>query len=124
MPTNEDYVTRREHDEFAKRIEECEKRQNKRIDALEESVKDIGRLATAIEKIATGQDFMIKEQTRQGELLEKAQAKIDEIEKEPLQEAKKSVDNAKKKVIETVITVVVTALVVGALMIIATYAGK
>lgn len=124
MPTNDDYLTRREHDEFVKRMEEKTERHEKRIDSLEETVKDIGRLATSIEKIATNQDYMIKEQNRQGELLNKAQAKIESLEKEPLVATKESVDNAKKKVIETIITVVVTALVVGAIAIIATYAGK
>lgn len=124
MPTNDDYVTRREHDEFVKRMEEKSERHEKRIDSLEETVKDIGRLATSIEKIATNQDYMIKEQNRQGELLNKAQAKIESLEKEPLVATKESVDNAKKKVIETVITVVITALVVGMIAIIATYAGK
>lgn len=125
MPTpNDDYLTRREHDEFVKRMEEKTERHEKRIDSLEETVKDIGRLATSIEKIATNQDYMIKEQNRQGELLNKAQAKIESLEKEPLVATKESVDNAKKKAIETIITVVVTALVVGAIAIIATYAGK
>lgn len=124
MPTNDDYVTRREHDEFVKRMEEKSERHEKRIDSLEETVKDIGRLATSIEKIATNQDYMIKEQNRQGELLNKAQAKIESLEKDPLVATKASVDNAKKKVIETVITVVITALVVGMIAIIATYAGK
>lgn len=116
----EEYITRREHDEFAKRLEETDKRQNKRIDALEESVKDINRLATSIEKIVVNQDYMIAEQKKQGEMLTKAQEKIDKIEKAPLQEAMESNKTVKKKTLETIVTVVVTALVVGLLMLIAT----
>lgn len=114
MPTTEEFITRREHDEFAKRIEENDKRQNKRLEVLEESIKEINRLATSIEKIATNQEFMIKEQTRQCEMLERTQDKIDAIEREPIEIVKSS----KKKIIETIITVVVTALVVGAIMVI------
>lgn len=124
MAGNEDFITRHEHDEFVKRMEESDKRQNKRIDALEETVKDIGRLATSIEKIALNQEHMLKEQTRQGELLDKAQTKIDVIEKSPLEQTQKQVDDAKKKVVDIVITVVVTALVVGLIMVVATYVGK
>lgn len=119
MP-NDEFITRREHDEFVKRIEETNKRQNKRIDILEESVKDINRLATSIEKIATSQQYMIEEQKKQGEIISKTQEKIDKIEKEPMKDALDTSKAIRKKVIETVITVVVTALVVGAIAIIAT----
>lgn len=117
----EEYITRREHDEFVKRIEETDKRQNKRIDVLEESVKDINRLATSIEKIATNQDFMIAEQKKQGEMLVKAQEKIEKIEKEPMQEALESAKAIKKKSMETVTTVIVTALVVALIILVAQY---
>lgn len=118
MP-NDDFITRREHDEFVKRMEETDSRQNKRIEILEESVKDINRLATSIEKIATNQEFMIKEQAKQGTMLEKAQGKIESLEKAPMQDALEVSKAVKKKTIEIVVTVVVTALVVGLLMIVA-----
>lgn len=113
----EEYLTKGEHDEFAKRMEETNTRQNKRIEILEESVKDINRLATSIEKIAINQEHMIKEQTKQGEMLEKQNSKIEAMEKEPIQ----TVKDAKKKVIDTVVTVVATALVMGLIMLVASY---
>lgn len=121
MPTNDDFITRREHDEFVKRIEDSEKRQNKRIDELEESVKDITRLTASIEKIATKQDYMITEQARQGEVLAKAQEKIDQLEKEPMKDALETSKAIKKKTTETVVTVIVTALVVALIILVAQY---
>lgn len=109
-----DYITRVEHDEYARRVDEMDARQNKRLDKLESSVTEINRLATSIEKIAVNQDYMISEQKKQSDLLAKAQNKIDEIEKAPLEQMKA----AKKKTVETIVTVVVTALVVGVLMLV------
>ena len=42
----EDMITRKEHEEFSKRIDEENHRQNRRIEALEESVKQISELTT------------------------------------------------------------------------------
>lgn len=109
----EEFITRNEHEEFAKRIEETNKRQNRRIDELEESVKDINRLATSIEKIAVNQEYMIKEQAKQNALLEKAQTKIEAIEKQPLE----ALGSAKKRAVETVVSVVVTAIVVALIVL-------
>lgn len=109
----EEFITRNEHEEFAKRIEETNKRQNRRIDELEESVKDINRLATSIEKIAVNQEYMIKEQAKQNTLLEKAQTKIEAIEKQPLE----ALGSAKKRAVETVVSVVVTAIVVALIVL-------
>lgn len=63
-------ITRAEHEEFAKRIDEWEKRQDKRLELLEENVQKIGALTTSIEKLAQSVENMAKEQNRQGERLE------------------------------------------------------
>lgn len=63
-------ITRAEHEEFAKRIDEWEKRQDKRLELLEENVREIGALTTSVEKLAQSVENMAKEQTRQGERLE------------------------------------------------------
>lgn len=44
----DEFLTKSEHEEFAKRIEETNARQNKRLEILEESVKDINRLASFV----------------------------------------------------------------------------
>ena len=63
-------ISRAEHEEFRKRIEEENDRQNKRIDLLEGSVRQIGTLATSVEKLAVNMESMVKEQEKQGKRLE------------------------------------------------------
>ena len=71
-----DYVTVEVHQEFAKRIDEENNRQNKRIAELESTVKEIQRLTISVEKMAVCMEAMTKELAEQGDRLEK-------IEKEP-----------------------------------------
>ncbi|MCD7826366.1 MAG: hypothetical protein LUH14_10465 [Clostridiaceae bacterium] len=66
----EDPITRAEHEEFKQRLEEQNKRQDKRIELLEENLKEVSRQTTAIEKLANSMDGMKKEQEKQGERLE------------------------------------------------------
>lgn len=69
MPEN-DYVSKAVHDEFAKRIDDENNRQNQRIKLLEENVQRIGDLAKSVERLATNMENMIKEQEKQGKRLE------------------------------------------------------
>lgn len=71
-----EYVTKELHAEFAKRMEEEDKRQNIRLEALEKAVMEINRLTVSIEKIVVNLDIMAKELQEQGQRLE-------EIEKKP-----------------------------------------
>ncbi len=64
------YLPRREHEEFAKRQDEENHRQNRRIEELEESVRQIGALTTSVEKLASSMESMLKEQEKQGKRLE------------------------------------------------------
>ncbi|MFG6327964.1 MAG: hypothetical protein K1W06_00585 [Lachnospiraceae bacterium] len=75
-------ITRAEHDEFCRRMEaenkrlaDEDKRQNRRIDELEESVHQIGALTTSVEKLATNMEIMVKEQEQQGKRLETLEAR-------------------------------------------------
>lgn len=63
-------ITRAEHEEFRKRLEEENKRQDKRIEFLEENVREIGALTTSVEKLAQSMESMVKEQEKQGKRLE------------------------------------------------------
>ena len=65
----EDYITRQEHEEFAKRMEEEHHRQNRRIELLEENVLEIGQLTTTVAKLAVNMESVIKTQEQQGERL-------------------------------------------------------
>ena len=77
-------ITRGEYEEAIKRVEAEEKRQNKRLDNLEESIATLTDLTISIEKIAVNIEQMQKELTKQGERLEK-------IEAEPGENWKKAV---------------------------------
>ena len=59
-------ITRAEHEEFRKRIEEENKRQNCRNNKLEDTFEKINSLATSTEKLATSMEAMLKEQEEQG----------------------------------------------------------
>lgn len=65
----EDCVGRKEHDEFVKRIDDEEKRQNRRIEELEKSTKEITALTLSVEKIAMSTETMAKELNSQGQRL-------------------------------------------------------
>lgn len=70
-------ITRAEHEEFRRameaenqRLADEDRRQNRRIEALEESVRQIGALTTSVEKLALSIESMVKEQEQQGKRLE------------------------------------------------------
>ena len=66
----ENPITRAEHEEFRRRLEEENKRQDARIGILEDSVRQIGALATSMEKLAVSMQSMLKEQEKQDRRLE------------------------------------------------------
>lgn len=73
------YISRAEHEEFARRQDEENKRQNKRIDLLEENVQKMSALTTSVEKLATNMESMLKEQEKQGERLEMLEGRDGEM---------------------------------------------
>lgn len=65
----ENGISREEHQEFCKRMEEEHRRQNHRIELLEGSVQQIGKLAASVEKMAASLQSMVREQEQQGKRL-------------------------------------------------------
>ena len=63
-------ITRAEHEEFRRRIEEENKRQDRRLELLEHTVQQISDLTTAVEKVAISMEGMLREQEKQGTRLE------------------------------------------------------
>ena len=63
-------ITRAEHEEFRRRLEEENQRQDKRIALLEENVREMGALTTSVERLAVSMESMVKEQEKQGNRLE------------------------------------------------------
>lgn len=68
-------ISRAEHEEFAKRIEEENHRQNRRIEILEKNVQQLSALTSSVEKLAYSIEGMVKEQESQGNRLEKLESK-------------------------------------------------
>ena len=73
----EDVISRQEHEEFRrsmelanKNLEDENKRQNKRLDGLEENAKSLTTLVASVERLATNMENMLKEQEKQGKRLE------------------------------------------------------
>ncbi|WP_297997862.1 hypothetical protein [uncultured Oscillibacter sp.] len=72
-----DYISRHEHEEFRRsmeaenqRLEDENIRQNHRLNALEETVKQVAAISTSVEKLALNMENMLKEQVNQGKRLE------------------------------------------------------
>lgn len=72
----DDAISRAEHNEFMKRIEEENYRQNKRLDALEKSIESFGRIAGSVDRLAGNMQNMTDELARQG-------VRIEQIERRP-----------------------------------------
>ena len=63
-------ITRAEHEEFRRPIEEENKRQDRRLELLEHTVQQISDLTTSVEKLAVSMEGMLREQEKQGTRLE------------------------------------------------------
>lgn len=71
----DDFVTKAVHDEFARRIDEENDRQNKRISILEAGQAQINELVTSVKVLAMNMENMAKEQAKQGERLKEIEGK-------------------------------------------------
>lgn len=81
-----DYISRHEHEEFRRsmeaenqRLEDENKRQNYRLDALEDTVKQVAAISTSVEKLALNMENMLKEQVNQGKRLETLESRDGEM---------------------------------------------
>ncbi|MDO4305771.1 MAG: hypothetical protein Q4C77_02975 [Eubacteriales bacterium] len=72
-------ITRAEHEEFRRRIEEENRRQDKRIELLEESNKQLTVLTGSVEKLAVNMENMLKVQNQQGNRLEELEGRDGEM---------------------------------------------
>ena len=63
-------ISRGEHEEFAKRIDAQEKRQDKRLEMLENTVREIGALTLSVQRLAQSLESMVEEQEQQGRRLQ------------------------------------------------------
>lgn len=66
----ENTISRAEHEEFRRRLEEENRRQDKRIELLEDNMRELNQLTASVGKLATSIESMVKEQEKQGRRLE------------------------------------------------------
>ena len=67
----DNYITRAEHKEFVKRMEDEHTRMNKRFAMYEKTTEQMQELITNVGVMATNMKHMIEEQKSQGERLER-----------------------------------------------------
>lgn len=77
---SDEYVRKDVHEEFVKRMEEEDNRQNHRITKLELAIESISSIATSVERLATNMEHMVREQARQGENLNNQSERISKLE--------------------------------------------
>ena len=75
----DEVITRAEHEEFCRRIDEENRRQNRRIELLEEGEQRIATLTASVERLATSMESMLKEQERRGKRLETLESRDGEM---------------------------------------------
>lgn len=67
------------HNEYAHRMDDEHKRQNRRITDLEKKVEDIGSLTASVASLAKSVEQMAKAQEQQGERLEALESRDGEM---------------------------------------------
>ena len=72
-------ISRAEHEEFAKRMEDEHKRINHRVEDLESEVRQIGELTASVEKLAQSVQQMAQSQGRQEKRLEELEGRDGEM---------------------------------------------
>lgn len=78
MPETQ-YLPLAVHTEYAKRMDDEHKRQNKRITDLESKVEDIGSLTASVESLAKSVEQMAKAQEKQAKRLETLEGRDGEM---------------------------------------------
>lgn len=72
-------ISRAEHNEFVKRMEDEHHRLHRRIEAVEDKVEEIGTLTTSVASLAKSVEQMCKEQAAQGKRLETLEGRDGEL---------------------------------------------
>ena len=75
IPVDGNFLPMAVHEEFAKRMDDEHKRQNKRITDLETKVEDISDLTASVASLAKSVEQMAKAQDSQGKRLEALEQK-------------------------------------------------
>ena len=72
-------ISRAEHEEFVRRMDAENERQNHRLESAENDIKGLRALHVAVEKLATNMERMFEEQRKQGARLETLESRDGEL---------------------------------------------
>ena len=72
-------ISREEHEEFARRMEDEHKRINHRVGDLEENVRQIGELTASVQRLAQSVETMAQSQSRHETRLEELESRDGEM---------------------------------------------
>ena len=97
----DEYITRNEHEEIRKAIDQENTRQNHRLQKLEDNVLEIGKTIAIIERLATNMEHIAREQEKQG-------ARLEALESRDGQMWRKAIGYVVTAIIGGVITYVLT----------------
>lgn len=67
---DDEYLRRHEHEEFARRVDQENKRQNHRLDIVETTLRQLNDLTVSVQNLATNMKHMLDIQTEQNKRLE------------------------------------------------------
>ena len=95
-----EYITREEHEEFRKRMEDEDHRQNRRIEIAEESIRQISDLTASVRELAVNMGNMAEQMGKQND-------RLDVLEKEPVNQF----HTIRMAVLTAIISCVATAVV-------------
>ncbi len=100
---DDNMITRQEHEEFARRQDVENERQNRRISLLEDDVRQMNALTVSMEKMAVNMENMFVEQRRLSDRMEA-------LEKEPAETNKQIRQSIITAVVGTIVGSIVTAV--------------
>lgn len=75
----EEFISRGEHEEFVRRIEDERKRTNHRLEDLEEGLRQIQDLTASVERLALSVESMARSQSKHEVRLEKLEGRDGEM---------------------------------------------
>lgn len=72
-------INRAEYEEFKLRLDEENRRQDKRLEKIEKNIERTATLAASVEKLAINMENMLREQEKQGKRLEALECRDGEM---------------------------------------------
>lgn len=99
------------------RIRDEEKRQNKRLEGLEDDMKELRNISLSVEKLAINMQHMLEEMQKQSTDIKDQSERISKLENEPADKW----NSARRTVLTAIVSAVVGAVILAFIQAIAQY---